>query len=197
LNEDFDQYGRLRQLLGTTTPGILPGFGREYLEPVTEKVANNTTQVWNVYNLSADTHPIHFHLVNVQILSRQPFKVVNGVFTRTGAARGPEPNEIGWKETVQMHPGEVTSVIMKFELPPVPFNVPFSNRVREGAWADSHPIGQRVRPAPPHLEHEEHEMMRPLVVTGLNSYAVTGTFEARSGGRNHQNTVSALRRWFW
>jgi len=165
---------RLRQTLGTTTPGILPGFGREYLEPVTEKVADGATEVWNVYNLTADTHPIHFHLVNVQVLSRQPFKVVNGVFTRTGVARGPEPNEIGWKETVQMHPGEVTSVIMKFELPPVPFNVPFSTRVQEQVGATLAVIPQ-ANEFVWHchiLEHEEHDMMRPLVVTGLNPKAL-------------------------
>ena len=39
-------------------------------------------------------------------------------------ARGPEPTELGWKETVKMHPGEVTTVIMKFNLPKVPFTVP-------------------------------------------------------------------------
>ncbi len=28
-----------------------------------------------IFNLTGDTHPIHFHLVNVQVLSRQPFDV--------------------------------------------------------------------------------------------------------------------------
>ena len=30
---------------------------------------------------------------------------------------------MGWKETVRMNPGEVTTVIMKFDLPKVPFTV--------------------------------------------------------------------------
>jgi len=168
LNEDFDGYGRLRQLLGTNTPGILPGFGREYLEPATEMPAAGSTEVWNVFNLTADTHPIHFHLVNVQVLSRQPFKVVNGVFAPTGVARGPEPNELGWKETVQMHPGEVTSVVMKFDLPAVPFNIPFSTRLMGGTVA-APAIIPNANEYVWHchiLEHEEHDMMRPLVVTG-------------------------------
>ncbi|NTW58441.1 MAG: multicopper oxidase domain-containing protein, partial [Nitrospirae bacterium] len=110
LNEDFDGWGRLRQLLGTTTINpVLGAYGREYLEPATEVVTAGSTEVWRIFNLTADTHPIHFHIVNVQVMARQPFKIVNGVFTLTGVARGPEPNELGWKETVQMHPGECIS----------------------------------------------------------------------------------------
>ena len=130
LNEDFDQYGRLRQLLGTTTPGLVrKGFGLDYLASPTEVVNNNAVEVWRIFNITADTHPIHFHLVNVQVMSRQPFKVISGRFTPTGAARGPEPDELGWKETVKMHPGEAISLIMKFELPPgMPFVVQSSPR---------------------------------------------------------------------
>jgi spore coat protein A, manganese oxidase len=167
LNEDFDQWGRLRQLLGTTAPGILPGFGREYTEPATEVVPKGTTEVWRIFNLTADTHPIHFHIVNVQVMSRQPFKVVNGVFTPTGVARGPELNELGWKETVQMHPGEVTTIIQRFDLPGVPFDVPFSTRAM-AAGGTIIPDGNEYVWHCHILEHEEHDMMRPLVVTGKN-----------------------------
>ena len=117
LNEAFDLYGRLQQLLGTTTPNPAGAFGLEYLAPTTESIPNNTVEVWRIYNLTADTHPIHFHLANCQVLSRQPFSLAKGVFTLTGAARGCEPNELGWKETVQMHPGEVTTVAFHFNLP--------------------------------------------------------------------------------
>jgi spore coat protein A len=173
LNEDFDPYGRLRQLLGTTTINpVLGGFGREYLEPATEVVAAGSTEVWRIFNLTADTHPIHFHIVNVQVMSRQPFKVVNGVFTLTGVARGPEPNELGWKETVQMHPGECISVIMKFDLPGVPFAVPPSPRpMGDPAVYPPNGVIPNANEFVWHchiLEHEEHDMMRPLVVTGVN-----------------------------
>lgn len=155
LNEDFDPYGRLRQLLGTTTPNAVgKGFGLDYMAPATEIVQAGSTEVWRIFNLSADTHPIHFHLVNVQVLSRQPFKFSSGTFLPVGAARGPEPNELGWKETVQMHPGEVTTVIMKFDLPIVPFTVPISPRTGGNEYVWHCHI----------LEHEEHDMMRPLVV---------------------------------
>jgi spore coat protein A, manganese oxidase len=174
LNEDFDQYGRLRQLLGTALPKSRLGgdfsFGREYLDSATEVVSAGRTEVWRIFNLSADTHPIHFHLVNVQVLSRQPFRPANGIFWPVGAARGPEPNELGWKETVQMHPGEVITLIMKFLLPTnLPFTVPSSPRAnRQANGLGIYTTGRRTY----HefvwhchiLEHEEHDMMRPLIV---------------------------------
>ncbi|GHO68228.1 hypothetical protein KSC_071200 [Ktedonobacter sp. SOSP1-52] len=45
LNETFDAYGRLLQLLGTNRQ-VQGGFGRGYEEPVTEVVKEGKTQVW-------------------------------------------------------------------------------------------------------------------------------------------------------
>jgi spore coat protein A len=94
LNEDFDPYGRLRQLVGTTTPVPVLGkknalaFGLEYGHFATETPVANGLEVWNIYNLTADTHPMHFHLVDVQILQRALFTMAKGVFTITpGTAR--------------------------------------------------------------------------------------------------------------
>ena len=156
LNEDFDEYGRLIQLLGTNVPTGAELYGRAYMDEATETPANRSVEVWQIANLTGDTHPIHFHLANVQILSRQPFAAyANGVPIGLGAPRGPELTELGWKETVKMHPNEITTVIMKFELPKVPFNVPASPRTGGHEYVWHCHI----------LEHEEHDMMRPLIVT--------------------------------
>ncbi len=32
----------------------------------------------------------------------------------------PDPNEIGWKDTVRVNPGEIATVIMQFNLPNLP-----------------------------------------------------------------------------
>lgn len=172
LNEGFDGNGRLIQMLGTNVALKAGDFSRPYSDPAdplgsvaTETPAPGATEVWQIANLTADTHPIHFHLANAQILSRQPFDTVAYANTPAGTpavpayyptmpARGPEPTEVGWKETVKMHPGEVTTVIMKFDLPKVPFTVPASPRTggQEYVW-HCHI-----------LEHEEHDMMRTLVV---------------------------------
>jgi spore coat protein A len=158
LNESFDGFGRLMQLLGTNIPMAAGSeeYGRAYMDMATETPRAGSVEVWRIANLSADTHPIHFHLANVQILSRRPFSFyANGTPTFSGPARGPAPLELGWKETVKMHPGEVTTVIMRFNLPDVPFRIPASPRTGGHEYVWHCHI----------LEHEEHDMMRPLVVT--------------------------------
>jgi FtsP/CotA-like multicopper oxidase with cupredoxin domain len=163
LNEAFDLYGRLIQLLGTDQPPTppvgkaAPAFGRGYDTPPTETVLAGSTEVWEIVNTTADTHPMHFHLVNVQVLSRQVFskQYVGGVPNYQNKPMAPDLNELGWKETVRMNPGEVTRVIMKFDLPATPFAVPVSPRTGANEYVWHCHI----------LEHEEHDMMRPLVVT--------------------------------
>jgi spore coat protein A len=164
LNENFDAYGRLMQLLGTNVPlgknGA--GFGRAYIDPATEMPIAGTTEVWEIYNLTADVHPMHFHLVNVQVLNRQPIRNFNGTATFAGPAVPPAPNEIGWKETVPMYPGTVTRIAMTF-------NLTDAGIVTAGGSTISTPSSPRTGG---HeyvwhchiLEHEEHDMMRPLLV---------------------------------
>jgi hypothetical protein len=145
----------------------LPTWGRGYLDNPTETPNVGAVEVWNIYNLTGDTHPIHFHLVNVQVIQRQAFtgEPLNGI-TLVGNPSPPDPNEIGWKETVRMNPGEVTTVIVKFDLPKVPFTVNPSTRDAIPANGNEYVWHCHI------LEHEEHDMMRPLIVVGPNPLAV-------------------------
>jgi spore coat protein A len=167
LNEDFDDYGRLIQRLGTSvSTGLnnqgLPTWARGYMDPSTENPKAGTVEIWRILNLTGDTHPIHFHLVNAQLLSRQPFDmdrfIQKNQIKFTGPARPADANEAGWKETVRMNPGEFTTVIMKFDLPTVPFPVPLSQNPVLGVAGYEYVWHCHI------LEHEEHDMMRPLVV---------------------------------
>ena len=153
LNEDFDLYGRLVQRLGTNDRLYGGTFARDFMDPATETPRVGDTEVWRIFNLTGDTHPIHFHLVNVQVLERQPFdtKRYDGTPRFHGPARPADSNETGWKETVRMNPGEMTKVIMKFE---VPAGAPVSARTGGYNYVWHCHI----------LEHEEHDMMRPLIV---------------------------------
>jgi spore coat protein A len=167
--------GRLLTLIGTRG-STLPPFGQGgiyYDEPPTESVVYNTVRIWKIYNLTADAHPMHFHLFNVQVLSRQ--KIDKNLVPK-GKAVAPLPNEMGLKETVTMYPGEVTTVVALVE-PPLPNNsrvvtvtntagqsesceVPFSPRLQGfGLQADEYVWHCHI------LEHEEHDMMRPLVAS--------------------------------
>jgi len=176
LNEVFDKYGRLTQQLGTNVATgydaltSAPLFNKGYFpDEATEVPRAGDVEVWRIFNLTGDTHPIHFHLVNVQVISRQPFDWANysGTPSFTERAVASDPNERGWKETVRMNPGECTTVVMKFDVPALP------DHVTTGA-GKTYPVGPY--PTSPRtggyeyvwhchiLEHEEHDMMRPLVV---------------------------------
>jgi len=163
MSEDHDEYGRLIQRMGTDVSiykdneGI-PTFGRNYMDDPTEVIQAGSTEVWEVLNLTSDVHPFHIHLTNAQVLSRQPFDAANytgGKPTYIGGAHAPDMNELGWKETIRMYSGEVTRLLMKFDLPTVPYTVPESPRTKGHEYVWHCHI----------LEHEEHDMMRPLIIT--------------------------------
>jgi spore coat protein A, manganese oxidase len=161
LNEDFDDFGRLVQRLGTNVSIRTNGqgqrtFARDYLDKATEVARPGTVEVWRIFNLTGDTHPLHFHLVHVLILSRQPFDSLHydGTPVFTGPARPADANERGLKETVRANPGECLTVLMPIDLPKVPFAVPESPRTGGFEYVWHCHI----------LEHEEHDMMRPFIV---------------------------------
>ena len=165
LNEDFDEYGRLIQRVGTDQPLYHDSYARNYMDEATEVYDAGQVVVWDIYNTTGDTHPMHFHLVNVQVLGRATFdnSIPNILtFQPSSYFTPPDPNYRGWKETVRCNPGEVTRVIMKMDLPSVNFEVPPS--VRPGLPDGTHEYVWHCHI----LEHEEHDMMRPLLVRPAN-----------------------------
>jgi spore coat protein A len=167
LNEDFDEYGRLIQRLGTDTMvnPTIGTFARDYDTTPTEVVKAGSTEIWRIYNTTGDVHPMHFHLVNVRVLSRRPFSYTinsSGAMKPTlGPARASDPNEQGMKETVRMNPGEMTEVLIRFDLPKnLPFRVPYSPRLQRKFNIQGYEYVWHCHI----LEHEEHDMMRPLVI---------------------------------
>jgi spore coat protein A, manganese oxidase len=162
LNEDFDSYGRLRQRLGATDANNVT----DYLTPPTDVASRGEVQRWQIYNLTGDTHPMHFHLVNVAVRKREQWQFdssggpLNGVLAPIpGSARPADANEQGWRETVRMNPGEVITVDMKFTLPPGK-PAPFSPRLQASYGINGFEYVWHCHI----LEHEEHDMMHALVV---------------------------------
>ena len=166
MNEDFDDFGRLIQRLGTdvslgkNNEGLVT-YARDYLAAPTETCSGGRREMAD-FQSDGDTHPIHFHLVNVHVVSRRPFDLASfgGAIVFTGPPRGPDLNEMGWKETVRMNPGEVTTVDMKFDLPRVPYSVPFSPRLQSTYGINAYEYVWHCHI----LEHEEHDMMRPVAL---------------------------------
>jgi spore coat protein A len=123
------------------------------MDSPTEVYGNGKTVVRDIYNNTADTQPYALPPVNLQVIGKAKF---NKVGTPDAALSPPEPNYRGWRETVRMNPGEVTRVITKFTPPSVPFVVP------PNPWTGRNQYVWHC----PSREHEEHDMMRPLVING-------------------------------
>jgi spore coat protein A len=174
LNEGFDEHGRLLQLLGTNVERPVGSnfYGLGYMERATEVVRAGATEVWEIYNLTGDVHPMHFHLVNAQLINRQIFDTfVAGVASFAGAPEGPELNERGWKETVKAYPSTVTRIALKFDVPGITKTPrPDQNGRMSAGGTVAVPSSPRTGGAEyvwhcHILEHEEHDMMRPLILT--------------------------------
>jgi FtsP/CotA-like multicopper oxidase with cupredoxin domain len=59
---------------GTTT--VVPGStSNGHGDSATETPRVGSTEVWEVANLTGDAHPIHIHLIQFQVISRQPFDI--------------------------------------------------------------------------------------------------------------------------
>jgi spore coat protein A len=130
--------------------------------PVTEAPRVGTVEDWVYINMTGDTHPMHTHLVTVQVVGRTPFDVqayeeayegphgVPGGFDPTPFATGPmeppAPEERGFKDTVKVNPGYFTTIRAKFDLP-------------AGVTAPQTYVHHC------HIvEHEDNDMMRPFEV---------------------------------
>ncbi len=79
-----------------------------WMDPVTENPALKATEVWEIHNYTEDAHPVHVHMVQFEVVNRQPFD---------GAAYPPMPWENGWKDTVTAYPGEITRIKARFDTP--------------------------------------------------------------------------------
>jgi FtsP/CotA-like multicopper oxidase with cupredoxin domain len=97
--------GPLVGLLGTVNADH-SGNPLRWHDAATEMPRVGSSEVWEIHNFTEDAHPIHIHVTQFRVLSRQSME--------TGTARGPDPGESGRKDTVIAYPGEVTRVQAPF-----------------------------------------------------------------------------------
>jgi FtsP/CotA-like multicopper oxidase with cupredoxin domain len=179
IQELFDPQGRMNATLGVEVPftnsGIQTTVPLGYIDPTTETVIPGEIQLWKITHNGVDTHVIHFHLVNVQVVNRVGWD---------GMIRMTDPNELGWKESVRMNPLEDCIVAVKARVPTYPFPIPNSIRLLNPAMPENStfasfdpltggPItvtnsmtnfGHEYVWHCHILGHEENDMMRPLVL---------------------------------
>jgi FtsP/CotA-like multicopper oxidase with cupredoxin domain len=125
LVELFDTYGRMNAMIGTeytdysTNPTTSTAIGFHYADPPTEMLNWGQPQIWKITHNGVDTHSIHIHLLNFQLINRVGWD---------GMLKPPDANERGWKETIRMNPLEDIFVAVKPTRPTTPFAVPHSIR---------------------------------------------------------------------
>jgi FtsP/CotA-like multicopper oxidase with cupredoxin domain len=162
----------------TGTNGTIAMYldGQEYDATISETPELGTTEDWVIANPTISAHPIHLHLVQFQIISRQLFNETAYMSDWTalngrpplnhstvslpsltpyliGEPIPPSASEEGWKDTVVMFSGEVTTIRVRF------------------AQQDGSAFPFDATAAPSYvwhchlLEHEDNEMMRPYTLS--------------------------------
>ncbi len=141
MGEAFEhEYGRMSGFLGVETPFSQAGLQNmilyPYVHPPTEIIkgievpegmeitpiatTDDGTQIWKITHNGVDTHPVHWHLYEVQLINRVGWD---------GIIRPPDANELGWKDTVRVSPLEDTIIALRPILPRIPFDLPNSVRL--------------------------------------------------------------------
>ncbi len=184
LKPDTKRILTLNEVMTPDGPTMVVLNGQMWMAPISETPRVGSTEEWVIANLTADTHPIHLHLVQFQLLNRQDFDAagymkkweeVNGMvplmhptikvpvepFLAPGEPIKPDDNELGWKDTIRMNPNQVTRIRVRF----APQDVP-AGGVQPGE--NLYSFNPTTKPGYVWhchiLDHEDNEMMRPYKV---------------------------------
>ena len=208
MGETFDpDFGRMSGKLGLELPNTTAGnqnfmlYGfidrptevlNDSLTPLST-IGADGTQLWKITHNGVDTHTIHFHLFDVQLINRVGWD---------GFIRPPDDNELGWKDTIRVSPLEDTIVALKPVAPKLNFGMPDSIRPLNPAaplgstmdFSSLDPLtGQPITPPVTNemynfgweyvwhchiLSHEEMDMMRPIKVNVARSLSATPSLVA-------------------
>lgn len=127
-------FGRMSGMLGLEMPATNSRIGQflpyGYASPPVDVMAGSLagsligtlddgTQIWNIIHNGVDTHTIHVHLFNAQLINRVGWD---------GIMLPPDANELGWKETFRMNPLEQIIIALRPILP-TSAQIPFIDKV--------------------------------------------------------------------
>jgi spore coat protein A len=139
-----DDYGRPLFQLGSEDGQS----GHKLTDPATETPTVGDTELWSISNLTGMSHPMHLHLVHFQVLGRQSVGYDPADEIDPESLKPPKESEQGWSDVVSVDPGEVVHILVHFG----EYEGLFNDQTGEYMW-HCHMI-----------EHEDHDMMRPLDV---------------------------------
>ncbi|HWQ80424.1 MAG TPA: multicopper oxidase [Anaerovoracaceae bacterium] len=182
-----DSPERVMVLTESTAPSGAPSAmylnGQKWGAEVTETPVVGSTEDWVIVSMLGGAHPVHLHLIQFQVISRQEFKAkeynakweeINGTPPLChkpqtvplepyliGEPIPPEANETGWKDTVKTFPDQVLRIRVRY----APTDIPVCD-VRPGV--NLFPFDPAEGPGYVWhchiLDHEDNEMMRPIVL---------------------------------
>ncbi|MBP1928333.1 FtsP/CotA-like multicopper oxidase with cupredoxin domain [Methanolinea mesophila] len=148
MGEAYDEYGRMSGLLGLQVAVnnqqnlLLYSYMSPPIDFINDTIygtqigeLGDGTTIWKITHNGVDTHPLHWHLFNLQLINRVGWD---------GFIYPPDANELGWKETIKIHPLEDTIVAMRPIQMRLPFDLPNSIR----PIAPTEPIGKQLIGAP-------------------------------------------------
>jgi spore coat protein A, manganese oxidase len=135
-------FGPTEARLGTLDPVTQAPTVLSFMDSITETPAIGSTEVWEIWNFTADAHPIHIHQVQFEVLGRAVQG--NPAATSVAGSNLPLPWETGTKDTVVVYPGEIARVKAMFGSPGLT------------VW-HCHIV-----------DHEDNEMMRPYCIANAD-----------------------------
>jgi FtsP/CotA-like multicopper oxidase with cupredoxin domain len=162
--------------------------GQRWSGVLTETPKVGSTEDWWLVNPTADTHPIHTHLTQFQVLYRIPFdfaryqadwEALNGMAPvpvdyvpktldvtpyLTGPAEPILANEHAWKDTIQTPPGYVTVIRIRWAPQDAPTTGPNPPTAGVNLYPFDPTSGQGYVWHCHIIDHEDNEMMRPYSV---------------------------------
>jgi FtsP/CotA-like multicopper oxidase with cupredoxin domain len=145
--------------VATTVPLAYIDTPIEYLDGIHD----GETQIWKITHNGVDSHPVHFHLVNVQVINRVGWD---------GTIKPPAANEVGWKETLRMNPLEDVYVAVRASRPVIPFGIPASQRLLDPSQAkDSQMYFTNIDPLT-----GQAPTFQPQLVGGVTQNVATGQY---------------------
>jgi hypothetical protein len=170
--------------LGSTPNPLTPNVGNgfvvgmaQYIDPPTEFVNDGEATLWRITHLGVDSHALHVHLFDVQVVNYVDW---------TNVVKPPEGDYLGWRETFRTNPMEDLIVAFKPHQAWLPFALPRSSRLLDPTTVAGSTVNFLAVPPPigtpavgqlsnvvtdfafeyvwhcHMLNHEENDFMRPL-----------------------------------
>jgi FtsP/CotA-like multicopper oxidase with cupredoxin domain len=189
-------YGRTNTTLGVelafVNAGVQTTIPLNFLDPASEVLGSNEMQVWKLVHNGLYSQVLGFDGMEVQLINRVGWD---------NFIEAPFPNEVGWKDSIRVHPLSDAIVALRPKKPTMPgFGLPLSNRRFDPTqvlgssfgFTQLALLGGGIFPGLPPaatvnqvasygweftwgnrvLSHAENDMRRPVVINGVEAVPV-------------------------